>query len=94
MVRDLRDDGLVVHEPYGVVQLTGHGAEYSEFLVRRHRIIGLILSHYGLSDQEACEEACRIECYVSRSAINKMCRALGHPTTGLCGEIFHDPLCH
>ncbi len=90
---DGSDERLVVHEPYGEVRLTGYGTEYGEFLLRRHRIIGLILSHYGLSSEEACEEASRIECYISRSAINKMCRALGHPTTGLCGDICHDPLC-
>jgi DtxR family Mn-dependent transcriptional regulator len=94
MVGELKNEGFVVHEPYGGVQLTSYGSEYGEFLLRRHRIIGLILSHYGLSDEEACEEASRIECYISRSAINKMCRSLGHPTTGLCGEICHDPLCH
>jgi DtxR family Mn-dependent transcriptional regulator len=93
MVRELKDEGFIIHEPYGGVHLTTYGSEYGGFLLRRHRIIGLILSHYGLSNDEACEEASRIECYISRSAINKMCRSLGHPTTGLCGEICHDPLC-
>jgi DtxR family Mn-dependent transcriptional regulator len=93
MVGELKEEGFVTHEPYGGVHLTMYGSEYSGFLLRRHRIIGLILSHYGLSGEEACEEASRIECYISRSAINKMCRSLGHPTTGLCGEICHDPLC-
>ena len=92
-VQELRTEGFVHHEPYGDVMLTGFGEEYSAFLLRRHRIVGLILSHYGLSDQEACEEASRIECFISRGAVNKMCRALGHPTAGLCGEITHDALC-
>ena len=92
-VQELRGEGFVRHEPYGDVTLTGSGEEYSAFLLRRHRIVGLILSHYGLSDQEACEEASRIECFISRRAVNKMCRALGHPTSGLCGEITHDALC-
>lgn len=92
-VRELRGEGFVHHEPYGDVVLTGFGEEYSAFLLRRHRIVGLILSHYGLSGEEACEEASRIECFISRKAVNKMCRALGHPTTGLCGEIAHDTLC-
>jgi len=94
MIGELKVDGYVIHEPYGGVQLTSYGYEYGEFLLRRHRIIGLVLSHYGLSQEEACEEASRIEYYLSRSSINKMCRSLGHPTTGLCGEICHDPLCH
>lgn len=93
-VRILKEEGFVFHEPYADVLLTGFGREYSLFLIRRHRIIGLILSHYGLSGEEACEEASRIESYVSRTAVNKMCRALGHPTTGLCGKIAHDALCN
>ncbi len=93
-VRLLKEEGFVHHEPYGDVVLTGLGIDYSAFLFRRHRILGLILSHYGLSGEEACEEASRIESFVSRTAVNKMCRALGHPTTGLCGEIAHDSLCN
>jgi DtxR family Mn-dependent transcriptional regulator len=92
-VQELTWEGFIHHEPYGDVVLTGFGEEYSAFLLRRHRILGLILSHYGLSDQEACEEASRIECFISRGAVNKMCRSLGHPTAGLCGEITHDALC-
>ncbi len=93
VVQELRGEELVHHEPYGEVVLTEFGNEYGAFLMRRHRIIGLILSHYGLSDHEACEEASRIESNISREAINKMCRALGHPTAGLCGTIGHDVLC-
>jgi DtxR family Mn-dependent transcriptional regulator len=92
-VQELKAEGFVHHEPYGDVMLTGFGEEYGAFILRRHRIVGLILSHYGLSDQEACEEASRIECFISRGAVNKMCRALGHPTAGLCGEITHDAMC-
>lgn len=92
-VQDLAGEGFVAHERYGRVRLTPLGSEYGRFLLRRHRIIGLILSHYGFSGAEACEEASRIECYVSRNAINRMCQSLGHPTTGLCGEISHDALC-
>lgn len=92
-VQELKEGEYLTHAPYGDVMLTRYGMEYGAFLMRRHRIIGLILSHYGLSDYEACEEASRIEGYLSRMAINKMCRALGHPTAGLCGAICHDELC-
>lgn len=92
-VHDLRKEGYVMHEPYGGVTLTDFGREYGVFLVRRHRILSLVLSHYGLSEEEACQEASRMESYLSRDAVNRMCRALGHPTEGFCGEIGHDPLC-
>ncbi len=92
-ITDLTREGYVEHEPYGRVILTDFGRKYGAFLVRRHRILGLVLSHYGLSEEEACTEASRMECYLSREAVNKICRALGHPTRGFCGEICHDPLC-
>lgn len=92
-IQDLADLGLVAHQPYAGVTLTEVGKECAEFLVRRHRILGLILTHYGLAGDEACREAERFESYVSRDAVNKMCNSLGHPTRGICGVISHDPLC-
>jgi DtxR family Mn-dependent transcriptional regulator len=93
-LHELQEMGFVIHEPYRGVRLSSFGSRYGEFLLKRHRILGLILSHYGLSEDEACREASRFESYVSRHAINKMCRAMGHPTTGICGAITHDELCH
>lgn len=92
-IQELAGMGLVAHRPYSGVELTDKGMECAEFLVRRHRILGLILTHYGLSGDEACREAERFESYVSRDAVNKMCSSLGHPTRGICGVISHDPVC-
>jgi Mn-dependent DtxR family transcriptional regulator len=92
-VQDLAATDLVAHLPYGGVSLTPAGQEFAEYLLRRHRILGLILTHYGLDRDEACREAQRFECYVSREAIDRMCRSLGHPTRGICGAISHDRTC-
>ncbi|MDD1715730.1 MAG: metal-dependent transcriptional regulator [Methanolinea sp.] len=93
VVQELASTGLVAHRPYGRVVLTGEGALHAEFLLRRHRILALILTHYGLEGTEACREASRFESYVSRDAVNKICRSLGHPTKGICGSISHEPGC-
>lgn len=93
VVQDLAAMGLVTHQPYGKVLLTREGALHAEFLLRRHRILSLILTHYGLKGEEACQEASRFESYVSRVAVNKICRSLGHPTRGICGSISHEPGC-
>lgn len=92
-LHDLKEMDLVIHEPYRGVRLSPYGARYAEFLLRRHRILGLVLSHYGLSGDEACREASRFESNVSWHVVNKMCRAMGHPTTGICGTITHDEHC-
>lgn len=92
-IQELATMGLVLHQPYTGVTLTERGHECAEFLVRRHRILGLVLSHYGLSGDEACREAERFESFVSREAVNKICKSLGHPTRGICGAISHDIGC-
>lgn len=90
---ELASMGLLSHEPYRTTSLTGKGVLYAEYLVRRHRILGLVLTHYGLTPKEACQEAARFENSVSKVVIDTMCRSMGHPMMGVCGRISHDPCC-
>lgn len=90
---ELTSGGFLTHEPYHGVLLTDRGRSYAEFLVKRHRILVLALMHHGLTDKEACEEVSRFESLVSKNAIDRMCRAMGHPRQGACGEITHDSGC-
>jgi|WetSurMetagenome_2_1015567.scaffolds.fasta_scaffold128466_2 DtxR family transcriptional regulator, Mn-dependent transcriptional regulator len=90
---ELRSMGLLSHEPYKDTRLTEKGVQYAEYLVRRHRILGLVLTHYGLTAEEACQEAARFENSVSKVVIDSMCRSMGHPMMGVCGRITHDPCC-
>ncbi len=90
---ELSDAGLLTLAPYHGASLSPAGQIYAAFLVKRHRILALVLSHYGLSEEEACTEASRFESLVSKSAIDRMCQAMGHPILGLCGEISHDSGC-
>lgn len=92
-VRDLAEDGLVSYQPYGGVTLTEKGIACADFLLWRHRVLGLVLSHYGLSGAEACREVERFEAFVSAGAVRRICASLGHPTRGICGAICHDALC-
>lgn len=88
-ISDLAHTGYVEHIPYRGVRLTEEGNAYAEFLVNRHNILSLMLSHYGLSPEDACEEASRIESLVSKSAVDTICSSMGHPTVGVCGKIKH-----
>ena len=92
-IGDMSSTGLIEHVPYRGVRLTRNGKEYAEFLVRRHRIIALILSRNGLSADEACAEASKLEGYVSKDVVNKICASMGHPSMGSCGRIKHDTCC-
>ena len=92
-LNELSDAGLLALAPYHGAGLSPAGQKYAAFLVKRHRILALTLTHYGLSDEEACTEVSRFESLVSKGAIDRMCQAMGHPSQGVCGEITHDPGC-
>ncbi len=90
---ELAGDGLLVYAPYHGVSLSEKGKITAQFLIKRHRILALALTHFGLSPEQACREASRFESYVSKDAIDQMCRAMGHPKKGVCGDITHDASC-
>ncbi|WP_410508267.1 metal-dependent transcriptional regulator [Methanosarcina hadiensis] len=93
-LNELAVAGYLSHVPYRGVNLTELGKAYAEFLVRRHRILSLLFTHYGLSTEEACTEVSRFEAFVSRDAVNKICSSMGHPMVGVCGEISHEKCFH
>lgn len=90
---ELAGAGLLILTPYHGASLSPAGKVYATFLVKRHRILALALTHYGLSEEEACTEVSRFESLVSKNAIDRMCQAMGHPSRGICGEITHDIGC-
>jgi DtxR family Mn-dependent transcriptional regulator len=92
-INELAESGLVTYTRYHGVSLSSFGKQYAEFLVKRHRILSLILTHFGLSHEQACIEVSRFESLVSKDAIDRMCKSMGHPNTGICGEITHDKGC-
>lgn len=92
-ISELADVGYLLHTPYRGIGLTDEGKAYAAFLVKRHRILSLILVRNGLSDGQACREVSRFESFISRDAIDTMCRSMGHPQQGICGKITHDDGC-
>ena len=89
-INELDSTGYVKHIPYRGVSLTEKGKEYTHFLLRRHRILSLMLNHYGLTPEESCKEVARFEGFVSKDAIDTICNSMGHPAFGVCGRIEHD----
>lgn len=92
-IGELAETGYLLHTPYYGVSLTDEGKKYAGFLVKRHRILSLLLVRNGLSSEDACREVSRFESFISRNAIDTICRAMGHPQQGACGEITHDDGC-
>jgi Mn-dependent DtxR family transcriptional regulator len=93
VISELADEGYLDHVPYKGVIMTDMGRSYGTFLLKRHRILSLMLVRNGLSDEQACQEVSRFESYVTRAAVDIMCRAMGHPLQGVCGVITHDDGC-
>ena len=90
---EIAEAGYLEHSPYRGVRLTTLGTDYARFLFRRHRIVALALSRYGLEPGEACREAKKIEAHISKDLVNRICTSLGHPMMSVCGEIEHDHSC-
>jgi len=90
---EMADDGLLDYTPYHGVSLSKQGKITAEFLIKRHRILALAMTHFGLSHEQACLEVSRFESFVSKDAIDQMCRAMGHPNKGICGDITHTDGC-
>jgi len=92
-IAELNAAGYLKHIPYHGVCLTDSGKLHAEFLVKRHRVLSLMLVRNGLTAHQACREVSRFESQVSKKAIERICRFMGHPRQGVCGEITHDDGC-
>jgi len=92
-ITDLKSRGFLSHAPYQRISLSRQGKQFAGFFIKRHRILSLMLTHYGFSQEEACKEASRFESYVSRNAVDRICRTMGHPQEAACGSITHDDGC-
>jgi len=93
-IAELAEAGYLTHVPYKGVVLTDTGKRYAKFLIKRHRILSLIFVRNGLPIDRACSEVTRLESFVTRDAIDIMCRAMGHPQQGGCGRITHEGCRH
>ncbi|MCI9085050.1 MAG: metal-dependent transcriptional regulator [Clostridia bacterium] len=72
-VNALKQQGLVLHEPYGAVVLTEHGRKLGAEVSRRHIMIKRFLMNVlQLSESDADNEACRIEHNISAHTLDKM----------------------
>jgi DtxR family Mn-dependent transcriptional regulator len=80
MVRRLADQGLITHEPYRGVRLTGNGRRAALRTLRRHRILECYLTEVlGYPWDRVHAEAERLEHAASEELVERMASALGDP---------------
>ncbi|MCQ9162907.1 MULTISPECIES: metal-dependent transcriptional regulator [unclassified Arthrobacter] len=91
MVRKLKDQDLVEHEPYSPIRLTESGLALALSMVRRHRLLETYLvRELGYTWDEVHEEAERLEHAVSETFIGRMSAKLGNPTRDPHGDPIPD----
>ena len=86
-VQRLVRQGLVTHERYGRVRLTGQGRAVALGMVRRHRLLETYLHEaLGFSWDEVHEEAEILEHAVSERLLNRLDKVLCYPTRDPHGD--------
>jgi DtxR family transcriptional regulator, Mn-dependent transcriptional regulator len=80
MIKRLAEQGLLRHEPYYGVRLTGAGELAALRIIRRHRVLELFLVEVlGYAWDRVHEEAERLEHAASDELIERLARLLGEP---------------
>jgi DtxR family Mn-dependent transcriptional regulator len=83
----LAEDGLVKHQRYGHVELTGKGAMIAEEVMRRHDILFRFLSEIlGVDSDRAEEDACRVEHSLSPTSLERLAEFVEFALTCPRGE--------
>jgi DtxR family Mn-dependent transcriptional regulator len=80
MIKRLAEQGLLRHEPYYGVRLTGAGELAALRIIRRHRVLELFLvEKLGYEWDRVHDEAERLEHAASDELIERLARLLGEP---------------
>lgn len=86
-IRRLAEQGLLVHRPYGSIELTEAGRTHALAMVRRHRLIETFLVEtLGYGWDEVHDEAEVLEHAVSDTLVDRIDALLGHPRADPHGD--------
>lgn len=81
-IETLEKQGLITHEPYKGVKLTGKGRNVALAVVRRHRLSERLLTDILHLDWSKVHDlACKFEHIITKELIKPLEKALGHPKT-------------
>jgi len=81
-VERLEKEGLVTHEPYKGVKLTGEGLKLAQMTIRRHRLAERLLTDIiGVGWAEAHSHACRLEHGICDDIADRLEEILYHPAS-------------
>ena len=87
VLQKLAGKGLLRYTRYRGVRLTENGFAEARKLLRKHRLLEtLFVRSLNYDVQKACDEASKLDHYVSEDLVNTICRAYGHPETCPCNK--------
>ena len=72
-LKALEDQGLIEHERYSKVRLTGEGVRRAFMIRERHHILsGFLTDILGVDSETAEKDACKMEHLLSEETLSKM----------------------
>ena len=74
-IANLREEVIVTLDPNGMILLTDEGHKIAESVFARHTFLKNFLISIGVEEQEANDEACKIEHDISLDTFEKMKKA-------------------
>lgn len=67
-MKNLREHGHITVTDAGFIYLTDSGREIAEMIYERHTFLTDWLTHLGVDEKTASEDACRMEHFISRES--------------------------
>lgn len=71
-MKNFREDGYIVIEPDGNINLTEKGMQVAERVYERHQVIAKALMLLGVDEETAYEDSCKIEHDISEQTFEKI----------------------
>ncbi|MDO4555349.1 MAG: metal-dependent transcriptional regulator [Lachnospiraceae bacterium] len=73
-MKNLREKAHIVVSPEGYITLTETGQEIASMIYERHELLSMWLTHLGVDEKVATEDACRIEHVISKESFDAIKR--------------------
>ena len=68
----LKDNGYITIDSDGHLKLTESGLNVADNIFERHTVLTRLLCSFGVSDETAAADACKMEHVISNETFNKM----------------------
>ncbi len=76
VLKKMRDEGLIEIDKYNHITMTEEGRTIAERVYERHNLLSALLMSFGVSEETALKDACKIEHDISEESIDCIRRYL------------------